>query len=1043
MAGAINYNNIIDIIKSKISQGMSAINSAAVSSKVDMSTDDLKKKIRGVNDVVDLIFSKTGFFGKIVDYVSEVSISKLLKIPIVLQYAAYALSKIIRTVKKYNDIEKLDFSSIQSLTDLISSMRELLDVKNNMKSAAGFKSLGFLLKMYFAVLDEIIHYNMNDDIFRKIDDLNLAATGIIDILKLFKKDLSREMSSLFLTMVYLNTLIPMYFSILNIIWGMRFPDDHLVIMDELIKVTSKLKNLCKELGKLDSVLSLGALVRLKILLSSNMLYNVLLSVSKVLNKISELQFNNVKNIGSQLKNVALAVSCIQMIVADMLILVPMLSALILVAPVLIIGTLVLKSILYIMLKVLTLSVDDTMVNKVAVISAVLAILIIIGIELVLLAGVSMLLIYAWKPISVYFLVLFGVMIGLAGVAVLSRFLVSNSMIWGLLLINIAVASLTITAWFLILLGVASIAVLAVSKHILLFMLFIVALTAIIAIMGIGLIHAIPFMEATMLAMIPLAAAITAITVMALMLWLLGKIKFTEDDKEHIKENVACIMDTAIDIMFAIFNAGYQLGDGNNKTYGSDGWFMRVFKGTIGSAALVVAAFAAAGILVPLTIALIAVIIIGGLLKLLGDKGFNFTKDDKILISDRIKLIIETAMTVITAIFEPNSNDTKNTPDDRGWFADVLKTIEGAMSIIAVIMAVGFLAITIVAIGMLMILSKMLRFLASDTFAVDRNAVTQRVQDIIGAATSVIDAIFGNKKEVQDTPSNKNWLKKAISWVGEKASSVFSGIKNITGMLLSIGFLAMTMISIGMVYIVAKQLTYISKLSFSKDDIINKTKLIISSANSVISLLTESKLSKAYTKQIEGVNENTLNINNVLSSISKMSKTMSGMYNVSDKMVDNNAKIVGNYIKFLDKVNTVKLENVKTLTNLFAKMADFSKSIHGDIDGLVEALVNRISPLLEELRDIMKGLPKEVQSGTENISKTIINTAGGAASWTPSNINKASSSVSNKDEQEAIKKEQFIKSQRAKEIQDAVYSILAEIKDVMTGQGAYPSGVKTY
>ena len=70
-------------------------------------------------------------------------------------------------------------------------------------------------------------------------------------------------------------------------------------------------------------------------------------------------------------------------------------------------------------------------------------------------------------------------------------------------------------------------------------------------------------------------------------------------------------------------------------------------------------------------------------------------------------------------------------------------------------------------------------------------------------------------------------------------------------------------------------------------------------------------------------------------------------------------------KFIDKINTVKVENLRTAANMFEKMAEFSKSISGNFEGLADTINDKIMPLLEQLNE---GLNKT----NENIGNNIAN-----------------------------------------------------------------------
>jgi hypothetical protein len=87
-------------------------------------------------------------------------------------------------------------------------------------------------------------------------------------------------------------------------------------------------------------------------------------------------------------------------------------------------------------------------------------------------------------------------------------------------------------------------------------------------------------------------------------------------------------------------------------------------------------------------------------------------------------------------------------------------------------------------------------------------------------------------------------------------------------------------------------------------------------------------------------------------------------------VDRHKNFIDGNIKFLDKVNNMDIEKLKTTSSLFEKMADFSNSIKGDFDELAESLNEKIAPLLEELKNSMEGVGKKVEESGANMSASI-------------------------------------------------------------------------
>jgi hypothetical protein len=106
-------------------------------------------------------------------------------------------------------------------------------------------------------------------------------------------------------------------------------------------------------------------------------------------------------------------------------------------------------------------------------------------------------------------------------------------------------------------------------------------------------------------------------------------------------------------------------------------------------------------------------------------------------------------------------------------------------------------------------------------------------------------------------------------------------------------------------------------------------------------------------------------------ISNLNKGFEGIASSDPASVKSN---IDNYVKFIDKVNTVDVTKLQTSTKMFEQMSSFSSSIKGDFDKLAEALSEKLLPVLEELKEVMGVLPEKIDTGFQNTSASIAATA---------------------------------------------------------------------
>ena len=96
------------------------------------------------------------------------------------------------------------------------------------------------------------------------------------------------------------------------------------------------------------------------------------------------------------------------------------------------------------------------------------------------------------------------------------------------------------------------------------------------------------------------------------------------------------------------------------------------------------------------------------------------------------------------------------------------------------------------------------------------------------------------------------------------------------------------------------------------------------------------------------------IKNNIQAYSSFNTTLDKILKIDEKAVKNNKEFVDNNIKLLDKINTLKVDNIKGVTDMFAKMADFSKTINGNFTKLAEAFSEELIKALDKLSDAIQG-----------------------------------------------------------------------------------------
>jgi hypothetical protein len=577
-------------------------------------------------------------------------------------------------------------------------------------------------------------------------------------------------------------------------------------------------------------------------------------------------------------------------------------------------------------------------------------------------------------------------------------------------------------------------------------------------------------------------AISLILFMALELRLLQEINL---DTKAIKANVHIVIDTAKTVIDALFEPQDDKEEAESKS-----WFMSVIEMVGGTALMIIKAILAIIILALSIVAISLILFLAVQLRLLQEINL-----DQKSIFQNIDKVISTAKKVIDALFEPQDN--KEDAESKSWFVSVIEMVGGtALMIIKAILSIIILALSIVAISLILFLATQLRLLQE--IELDQNVIFENIDIVISTAKGVINSLFDSKDDKEDQPSDKSFFLTLMEFFCQPFAMIFNAI-------MSIGFLALTVVSIALILMIATELQSIQKIQLDPNkikgvvtNVINTAKLVINSiikpddsepkpakgifrkilqmvlpsglldmidALMAIGFLALAKASVGLVGDIavnltsilklpsmNGIGQkvdtiinttrsiinriinngdemdtdvvekfgeacdnieamiltikkignlsNTINslkpidVNLVsqtqksfdivislldsitiksksdidktqrkLNQLSEMQIIIQRFNNVTSTDLKNSEAMLKNYSSFLDKVDNSNLEGLRTTTNLIGKMAELSKSINGDFQGLADALNDKIAPLLEELKKSLEEI-KELSQQSE-------------------------------------------------------------------------------
>jgi hypothetical protein len=131
---------------------------------------------------------------------------------------------------------------------------------------------------------------------------------------------------------------------------------------------------------------------------------------------------------------------------------------------------------------------------------------------------------------------------------------------------------------------------------------------------------------------------------------------------------------------------------------------------------------------------------------------------------------------------------------------------------------------------------------------------------------------------------------------------------------------------------------------------------------------------------ERVNTSILNTGRIIDSynylisekINNITNVRRGKFGILSSIIDEQQRLANintehiqqntdNFVRFIDKANSIDVEKIKTVRDLFAEMTEFSRSVKGNFEKLADVLSEKLVKVLEKLSDTMQGINEESSS----------------------------------------------------------------------------------
>ena len=317
----------------------------------------------------------------------------------------------------------------------------------------------------------------------------------------------------------------------------------------------------------------------------------------------------------------------------------------------------------------------------------------------------------------------------------------------------------------------------------------------------------PLIEFAAIGMAFFAAVTTMFVVIAAELAIIGSIKL---DRDAIKNNIAIINESVFMIIDMVFQSMTAPRPG-------DSVFTTLLRKVLGPVEYMVEAILASTFLVLTFVSITMVLLMAAELMLIAK-----IKLDPVKIRSTVTAVMNAATLVIDSIFD--RKDDKNNPSKKGFIARTLgKLGQGVMDILEAVMAVAFVALSLLSISMVLLMATELMLIAK--IKLDPAKIRSTVTAVMNAATLVIDSIF-DRKDDKNNPSKKGFIRRVIE-------TMASGLIDMLEAIMAVAFVALSLLSVSMVLLLAKQLKKLENIDFDSEKIRTNITMVMDSIHLVM------------------------------------------------------------------------------------------------------------------------------------------------------------------------------------------------------------------
>lgn len=417
-----------------------------------------------------------------------------------------------------------------------------------------------------------------------------------------------------------------------------------------------------------------------------------------------------------------------------------------------------------------------------------------------------------------------------------------------------------------------------------------------------------------------------------------------------------------------------------------------------------------------TIGLLSIVIVVGLIVLVAValQYLQSIQLDSEAVKNNVRLVLGCAKDIINMLVE---DETEQPEEEKGWLANALKSIGGAtLDIISIILRFGTLAMTLLCVGMIYLIAGILKGLQN--IKLNKEKVLTSVQIVMDTAKMITNVLFDKNTPNENEPANdkKGVLQSLIDFVGGSLGTLTGLIESIV----AAPVLLMTIMSVGMIFVVANMLNKVMEIRLDPEAIRAKINGIIGVAMDISSMINGTyedpatkpkeekkgffaKLGEGAKDMLVGVAKGAmsvvenlagagvlasvlpciLSLNTVVSLLDSVNKLKFNPANTKTKVNDiiDVAKSIGVIVSNKDgEIATVDENKVKQ----YGKFVDYSESYIKTINKLDVSKVKSLGDMYEKMGQFMEKLQ---DAPINDIADALVNKISPALSDINTSLNK--------------------------------------------------------